>query len=59
MLIIEGNVFKKNKDININKKILIFENLNFLTSDSDEPKISPLNRIEDWCIYNEINVNKI
>jgi hypothetical protein len=47
LLIIEGNVFNKNKDININKKMLIFENLNFLTSDSEEPKISPLNRIED------------
>tara|TARA_B100001248_G_C27285546_1_gene409913 strand:+ start:638 stop:781 length:144 start_codon:yes stop_codon:yes gene_type:complete len=43
----DGNEFKKNKDNNISKKIFILENLNFLNSDNEEPKISPLNRIED------------
>ena len=58
MLNNDGSEFKKNKDNNISKKIFILENLNFLNSDNEEPKISPLNRIEDWCINNEINVNK-
>ena len=53
LFIIEGKQYKKAKDIKISKKIVLLDNLMFLNLLKREPKISPLNKIEDWWISKE------
>ena len=44
---IEGKQYKKAKDIRIIKKIILGDNLIFFKFVNKEPKIIPLNKIED------------
>ena len=47
---IEGKQYKKAIEIKDIKKIILPENLIFFTFVIKDPKIIPLNKIEDWWI---------
>ena len=54
----EGKQYKKAKDNKIIKKIILPDNLMLLNFLKREPKIIPLNIMEDWWISKEKNVRK-
>ena len=57
-MIIEGKQYKKAKDIRVIKKIILGDNLIFFKLVNKEPKIIPLNKIEDWWMSKEKIVRK-